>query len=180
MLKNKIFFTTLALLIFVIIIIRSFVPYFEKECDCSMDWFKTITKITQLLVLIQIAKNGTTYLTVYFKIILIGLLVFTPGIMFTVMHWPGGKEMLIVGSAIIIVSYFLSFMRKESRTKLDVLKLLWVVATIIITCLTFQHLIARDSIILTDVLGWFIILFFVLEEYKKGQSAGSHRQNTKK
>lgn len=87
--------------------------------------------------------------------------------MFKVMHWPNGKEILAISLTVIMITYTLRFVAKAVKTKLDLLKLLWVITTASSNFIIMNHWMGRDILILSNLLGWFIVLFYFAEEFKK-------------
>src|SRR4051812_10176742 len=90
------------------------------------------------------------------------------GAFFKIMHWPGAAIMIDVSLVVIVITYIVRFINKKTKTVLDIFKVLLVVSKVIETVLILAHLVRRDLLIVSDLVGWFLILFFVMEEYKKG------------
>jgi hypothetical protein len=65
------------------------------------------------------AKNAIVYLSGNFILII--------GIIFKIMHWPNANVLLIFASFIIILGYFIFFLRNTNKTWLDILKLCWII-----------------------------------------------------
>jgi hypothetical protein len=129
--------------------------------------FDSTIQLIGSLVLIMVVRSGTTVKTVQFKIILFCLGIFILGILYKIMHWPGGFEIITISLTGVVITYAVRFINKKRKTMLDIFKMLWVVSTAIERISIVGHLIKREYLIIGNLTGWFVILFFVVEEYKK-------------
>lgn len=166
-LKAKSQFVIAMILVFIIISFLLFLPYLQEQCECSFDSLTMIIKIIQLLAIVGIIKDGTTINTIYFRFIQIGAAIYIVAIMFKIMHWPFAMEIGAVALSLGMFSYVVGFMNKKSKTKLDVLKVCWVMAWASSTFVIMNHLMKQEVAIVSELLAWFVILFYLLDEYKK-------------
>ena len=166
-LKTKGQFVAAMIVIFVIITFLLFLPTLQEQCACSYQSLTTTIKIIQLLAIVGIIKDGTTIRTIHFRFIQIGAALYIVGLMFKVMHWPFAMEIGAVALSLGMFSYVVGFMNKKSKTKLDVLKVCWVIAFASSSFVVLNHLMKREVVIVSELLAWFLILFYLLDEYKK-------------
>jgi hypothetical protein len=135
--------------------------------------FSIITTLIGSLALIMVARSGTTMKTVQFKIILFCLGIFILGVLYKIMHWPGGFEIMTISLTGIVIAYAIRFINKKNKTILDIFKMLWVVCAAGERIAIVGHLVKREYLMMSYLTGWFVILFFVVEEYKKEVSENS-------
>lgn len=121
----------------------------------------------QLLSLVLLVTNGTILGTIYAQIILplYGLLLV--GVLFKITHWLGADFMLWGALAGIALTYAVRFARKSPKGQLDVLKLLWVLASCGSALLIILHLAPREAAYLGPMLLWLAVLNFLYLESKK-------------
>jgi hypothetical protein len=162
---NRTVFILIVTAILGIITAELFLPgtAFEKYYNL----FNHLTTLIGSLALIMVARNGTTIKTVQFKIILFCLGIFTLGLLCKIMHWPGAFEIITISLTGIVVTYAIRFINKKNKTILDIFKMLWVAFAAAERISIVGHLIKREYLIMSYLTGWFVILFFVVEEYKK-------------
>jgi len=118
----------------------------------------------QLLGLWLLVRNGTILGTVYARVMLFlgGLLLL--GAAFKILHWAGANPLLVVALAGIALTYSLRFFRKREKGRLDVLKLLFVLAFSSNALLTFLHLAPREAAYVPPMLLWLAVLDFMYVE----------------
>ncbi len=165
------------LIVFVILIIVGtklfFLPSFSADGEIETNYygfypaFDVTTKIIELIILIGIARSGTIAKTIYFNIILFCIGVYIIGALFKIMHWPLSNVLLLVPLISIVITYIVRTINKKNKTTLDIFKVLWVVSIATESIMRLCHLVRQESLIFSDLIGWFLILFFVVEEYKK-------------
>jgi hypothetical protein len=146
-----------------IILVRLFLPYgnYYIEYDITI-------KVVEAIVLIMIARSGTTIKTIYYRIFQFCLGIYAIGALFKIMHWGGGFELLSLSLTGIAVTYLIRFMNKKNKTALDVFKMMLVISIAAETILKLGHLVKREYLIMSELSGWFVILAFAIEVYKKG------------
>lgn len=121
----------------------------------------------QLLSAGLLVTNGTILGTVYAKIILplYGLLLV--GTVFKISHYPWGDELLWGSLAGIALTYSIRFARKPQKGRLDLLKLLWVLALCGSALLILLHLAPREAAYVAPMLLWLAVLDFLNLENRK-------------
>lgn len=115
----------------------------------------------QMAGLYLLLRNGTLTGTVYFRIMLglLGLAII--GVLFTILHWAGGRVLLVGPLVGIALTYTVRFAYKPRKSLLDVLKLLWVLVAYVGGALVSQHLVGREVAYLAQVLLWLAVVEFV-------------------
>jgi hypothetical protein len=162
---NKGIFIPIIVTILGIIAIELFLP--GTGYDKYYGIYNSITTLIGSLALIMIARSGTTMKTVQFKIILFCLGIFTLGILYKIMHWPGGFQIITISLTGVVITYAICFINKKKKTILDIFKMLWVAFAAAERISIVGHLVKREYLMMSYLTGWFVILFFVVEEYKK-------------
>lgn len=123
--------------------------------------------VAKFIGIFLLIYNGTIIKTRYFRIIQIGAAILIIGALFKIMHWFGGDELLLIASAGISVTYFLRFLAKDKKGFLDILKVLWVITACLGSVLTVLRWIPRATVYISDAIFWVMILYLVIEEFKK-------------
>jgi hypothetical protein len=118
----------------------------------------------QLLSLVLLVSNGTILGTVYAKIILplYGLLLV--GVVFKISHLPWANELLWGALGGIALTYSIRFGHKPQKSRLDLLKLLWVLACCGSALLILLHLAPREAAYVAPMLLWLAVLDFLNSE----------------
>ncbi len=92
---------------------------------------------------------------------------------FKILHWKfqGLDINLLITAGLlgIVITYFISFLNKPIKKRLDFLKLAWVLARYTFGILIFLHIIKRDYQIITSIIIWLVILDYLIIEKKKGR-----------
>jgi asparagine N-glycosylation enzyme membrane subunit Stt3 len=83
------------------------------------------------------------------------------------MHWPGGFQIITISLTGVVITYAICFINKKKKTILDIFKMLWVAFAAAERISIVGHLVKREYLMMSYLTGWFVILFFVVEEYKK-------------
>jgi hypothetical protein len=79
------------------------------------------------LGLLLLFWHSTIRRNAYFSVpLLSALLGLNAGILFLILHWAGGSQLLIGSGLLLVLTYSWWFWRKASKTRLDYLKLLWI------------------------------------------------------
>ncbi|GHC65741.1 GldL-related protein [Ulvibacter litoralis] len=125
--------------------------------------------ISGILGFILLVSNGTFIRTKYFKITQ-GIIAFIIiGALLKILHWTSYANLIIICGLIgIMIVYFLSFTKKPIKSRLDYLKLLWVLVSYTLGILSFLHLIRRDLTELSNYILWLAIFDFAVSGLKNG------------
>lgn len=121
----------------------------------------------QLLGVVLLVANGTILGTVYAKLLLplCGLLL--ASVVFKISHLPWASEMLWGSLGGIALTYSIWFGRKPQKDRLDVLKLLWVLASCGSALLILLYRAPREVAYVAPMLLWLAVLDFLASENKK-------------
>ncbi|MES2575249.1 MAG: hypothetical protein V4572_09925 [Bacteroidota bacterium] len=124
-------------------------------------------RISSLIGLIMLLYNGTFVNTKYFKIVQVIVALVIVGALLRIMHWiPYTDHIIIIGLIGIAISYFLSFLNKPIKKRLDYLKLTWVITTYTLASLILLHLINREYSELGTYILWLTIIDFAVTGQK--------------
>lgn len=110
--------------------------------------------------------NGSFFKTIYSRIAMGLLALMMVGGAFMIMHWPYGNPILVGGCIGIVISYFIHFLKKPIKKRIDYLKLTWVIVLYIGAALRLYHIIPRDYRILTTVLMIMALMDYILPKIK--------------
>lgn len=121
----------------------------------------------QLLGVVLLVANGTILGTVYAKLLLplCGLLL--ASVVFKISHLPWASEMLWGSLGGIALTYSIWFGRKPQKDRLDVLKLLWALASCGSALLILLYRAPREVAYVAPMLLWLAVLNFLASENKK-------------
>jgi len=108
----------------------------------------------------------------------IGLMIL--GLLFKILHYPGGDELIAIASLALLTTYFIHFLRKTSKTRLDYLKMLTVTAIALWPPIVMLHLIPAEIVYIVRIIisGLFAVTFigFLYNSYKEGRLFGGTEQ----
>jgi hypothetical protein len=94
----------------------------------SSSFLSYVLAATTALGLLLLFWHSTIRRNAYFSFpLLLALLGVNAGVMFYIMHWLAGPQLLIGSGLLLLLTYSLWFWRKIAKTRLDYLKLLWMV-----------------------------------------------------
>ena len=125
--------------------------------------------ISGILGFILLIVNGTFIKTKYFKIAQGVIAVIIIGALLKILHWTSYANLIIIGGLIgIIILYFLSFLKKPIKKRLDYIKLIWVIVSYTLGILSFLHLIKRDLTEISNYILWLAVIDFAVSGLKNG------------
>ena len=116
--------------------------------------------ISGVLGQVMLIRNGTLTKTIYFKFIMFCWAIITIGALFKIMHWPGGAIMLTVGTLGITVIYTIRFIKKTTKTQLDIMKWVWVVVAYTSGLCLIMHWIPRPMMNLSNLIMLATVIHF--------------------
>jgi hypothetical protein len=155
-----------------LLLLPGLLGYFTTLNATLTTYASELVTVAENLGIIMMLVNGTFIGTRLFKVALffIGLVVL--GFLFKIMHMPGADELLLFPYIIIFCLYFIHFLKKESKTGIDVLKLFMSICFLILPPLVILHLIGesgRDIIVLiSHILFWVTFIYFLYTSVKQG------------
>lgn len=110
-------------------------------------------------------SNGTFIKTKYFKIALVIFAIVIIGVLLKILHWiPYANYIITLGISGVVITYFLSFLKKQTKKQLDYLKLIWVIVGFTISILGFSHFLKGEYEGLGIYILWVLIIDFVVTE----------------
>ncbi len=125
--------------------------------------------ISELAGFFMLILNGTFIKTRFFKILNGAAALIIVGALFKIMHWQYADLLLTMGLIGTILIYFLSFLKKPLKKRLDFLKLTWVIVAFAIAILRFAHLIGEEYQVLSSTLIWLAIIDYLKMQKEKGR-----------
>ena len=123
--------------------------------------------IGQVFGVMLLLFNSTLVKTIYWKFLMLSFVILIIGAMFKILHWPGTSILISISIFSIMTIYSFRFYKKESKQRIDFLKLIWVLMAFSIDGLTLFHLI-KDVRIIDFVLFWLVMIEFVYQNSKTG------------
>ena len=105
--------------------------------------------------------------TIFGRLTYIFLSIIIVGFLFKLQHWTFAGTTLMIGYVGIMITYAIRFLTKKQKHLLDILKLLWVETTAVISLLIMMHKINREYSIINAVLFIAIICVFTLDYNKR-------------
>lgn len=101
---------------------------------------EVILTIGRISGIILIIKNGKLLMNKrLLPIFLVFIGILTIGFIIKFMHWPYSHIILLTASSGIWLTYFIHFIKKQSKLILDILKVFWLSSLILIMIFIFQH-----------------------------------------
>jgi hypothetical protein len=128
--------------------------------------------VAKNLGIIMMLVNGTFISTSLFKValFLIGLAIL--GFIFKIMHLQGADELLLYPFIILFCLYFVHFIKKNKRRRVDVLKLGTLLSFLVLPPFIMLHILSEDSrellVLVSHVLFWVTFLDFLYTLGKEG------------
>ena len=114
----------------------------------------------------MLVLNGNVLKTIYFKLILLSMMIVIIGETFLILHWPGTFLLLITGSVLVISIYSTRFYFKKEKTRLDILKLSWVLTTYTAVLLIVLNYLPKETGFICELLFWALIIDYVVSSGK--------------
>ena len=127
--------------------------------------------LAHFLGIYLLIMNGSILKTIYFKLIILFLLIASFGMMQKIMHSQTADMCLITGLLGIVITYTVRFFNKRNYTILDTLKLLWISCSFIISLLVFLHILNKQFGYLSMIIFWCMIVYFAVLEFSRKPSA---------
>lgn len=128
--------------------------------------------VAEAIALIMMLVNGTFVSSVWFKIAAFFLCLTALGILFRIMHYPGGDELSTLPLLAVFILYLVHFSKKAAKRRVDYLKVLMLLGALVLAPIVFLHLVPvleRDSFFLVShVLLWSTFLDFLYTGKQEG------------
>ena len=113
--------------------------------------------------------NGSFVNSKYFKYGLSSIVILLIGLLFTLLNWSYGREIVVLYCSVIVLFYLVNFILKQKKNRLDYLKLVIVVFILITGSLIFLNFINSKYEIIPSVMIWYTIIDYLVTEGKKGK-----------
>jgi hypothetical protein len=120
----------------------------------------------KLAAFISLLYYGTFVNTIYFKFATACAVFLAIGAMFKISHWPFANGILIASCLGIATLYGIYFIRKTTKKRLDILKLIWVLTTNIGACFLLLHFIPREFRYISDLIFWLVFIDFSISNFR--------------
>ena len=151
-------------------IIVEYVTTDFETAELGLSLFDFGLWISGTLGFLLLVLNGTFIKTKYFKIAQGIIAIIIIGALLKILHWTSYANLIIIGGLIgIMVLYFLSFVKKPIKKRLDYLKLIWVIVSYTLGILSFLHLIKRDLTEISNYILWLAVIDFAVSGLKSGK-----------
>ncbi len=107
------------------------------------------------------------YRTIYFRLLIFGLLIFILGVVFKLQHWPKNNLILSTGAGFIVVIYFIRFLNKAKKRFLDYIKFFWLFMVVTGFIFKLYHWHYGDIIMNASIGVFWLGLLYTLYEHKR-------------
>ena len=136
-----------------------FTEYYDGE-----SWMYIGLWISEMAGFFMLLTNGTFLKTRYFKIFKGVFAIVIIAALFKILHWAYSNELFIAGFIGLTIVYFLHFLKKPIKKRLDYLKLGWVLTAYPIALLKVLHVIGDQYQILPSAIMWLAIIDYLKTE----------------
>lgn len=144
-----------------------FLAFEFTDYVAAQNWMYIGLWISELAGFLMLLINGTFLKTKYFKYFIGVCAIVLIATLFKILHWSFSSELLIIGFIGLALVYFLSFLKKPIKNRLDYLKLGWVVIAYTIALLKILHIIGDQYQIIASAIMWLAILDYMKTERKR-------------
>ena len=126
----------------------------------NLRMFLVCFEIVGMFLLLYI---GTFIKTKYYNYSRVMLVIVIAGVVVKITHWTFNDFFFIIGFLGVLLFYFLSFLKKDIKKRVDYLKLCWVTVAVFCTLPLSFHITQMQYLILTSILMFFIFFdYFVV------------------
>ncbi len=150
----------------VIALIGFIVSKFKYSSDAEF-WTQIGLAISEFAGFLMLVRNGTFIRTKYFRIFKGVLAIIIIGALAKILHWQHNNLIMVIGFVSAVLVYFLSFINKPIKKRLDYLKLLWVIVAYAGALLKYLHIIGIDYQIMSSAIMWLAIIDYMKREREK-------------
>lgn len=121
--------------------------------------------------LIVMLINGTFISTRLYKIALFFFGLMIVGILFRILHLPGGDELSTYPFAVIFCLYAAHFWNKSPKRRVDILKLIMLTGFLLLPPVVILHMISEETRetlqLISNVLFWITFLDFLYTSHRE-------------
>jgi hypothetical protein len=104
-------------------------------------------------------------------VLLLSLLMINMGMLFLIQHWQGTSLLLGTGGSVLLLTYAAWFVQKMQKTRLDILKAVWVVGMASCILLLALRLPVLPVAGITAAAFWAMLLDFGYVTYLRPRKA---------
>jgi len=167
--KNNFYYIVLIIIGLVISLVAFIGITFTENIEAKY-WLPRGLNIVEIAGFFMLLMNGSFIKTKYFRIAQGIVAMILIGALIKILHWKfygvTGNLILTISFLGIMTTYFLSFLKKPIKKRLDYLKLAWVLTRYSIGTLIFLYMVSREYDIIPTILIWLAILEYCIKEYK--------------
>lgn len=152
------------LVIIVIGLLTALISFFAFNLTSNLeaeDWTYVGLWASELAGFFMLLINGTLIKTKHFRLLKGSIALIIIGALFKILHWEYHKTLIVIGFLSIVLIYFLSFLNKPIKKRLNYLKLAWVIIAYTGGILTFLHIIGPEYHILQSAIMWLAIIDYL-------------------
>lgn len=164
--KNNLPFLTI-IGIGLIIALGGLVAYKFTDYYEGYDWMYIGLWISELAGFFMLLANGTFIKTKYFRYFKGVISIVLIAALLKILHYSVSDTIMITGFIGLILIYFLSFIKKPIKKRLDYLKLGWVISAYSIGLLKYFHMVGDDYQILPSAIMWLAIIDYLKTERER-------------
>lgn len=124
--------------------------------------------IAQLAGIYLLVQSGTFKKTRYYRLARIGIAIIIISVLLKVLHYSGSHLALIIGYAVILLCYSMSFFNKPYKKLLDWLKLIYAVTLVIHTMSSTLHFGLSDYFQFYAIIMLIMVIIHINEQRKLG------------
>lgn len=155
-----------------VLLLSGLIGYFTILNATLTRYANELIIVAENLGIIMMLVNGTFVSTRLFKIVLLILGLVVLGFLFKIMHLPGADELLLYPYIVLFSLYFIHFLKKKSKRRIDVLKLVMLMSFLVPPPFIMLRIISEDHreviVLATHILFWLTFLEFLYTSPKEG------------
>ncbi|MDB5228664.1 MAG: hypothetical protein JWN78_2857 [Bacteroidota bacterium] len=110
--------------------------------------------------------NSTIRKTIYWRIICVCIAMLLIGLWMKILHLSIADTLIIFALSTIGIVYLIRFIKKDKKTHLDYLKIVWILSSCLIADLTLLHILTKEYGIISRTLFGVTLVDFCLIEFK--------------
>ncbi len=148
----------------VLVVLNGFFEFDSGIIDTCLTIASFAVNTFWIIFLVNDSKYSKT---IFGRLTYLFLSVIIVGFLFRLLHWSFAGITFMIGYVGIMITYVIRFIIKKQKLLLDILKLLWVQTTAIISLLTLMHRIDREYSIINALLFIALICVFTLDYNKR-------------
>jgi hypothetical protein len=136
--------------------------------------FKGGFAIGNIVSIIFLVKNGSIIGTIYFKLIAVFIAAYAIGALLKLRHWPLADEIILFSISGVCITYLVRFLKKQSKTLPDILKLTWLLSASVLTYLLYIRWVDQVWVFIPTLVLWFAVVELI-KRLKKDRNWNMYR-----